>query len=321
MILDQPGCNANDAAIDDVYFGICADVTLTSDTYFGFCGDTSALPIKLSGTAVGFDPPQYQWQKFSAAGAGWTDVPGATDSFLLLDPPMATDAGLYRLAASAAGNSNAQFCAVFSPTIFVEAFPAYYNVLTLNICPGETYAGYAATGEYVDTFKSRDGCDSVRVLRLNMRENYHVAENRAICPGEAYVFDGKNLTKAGVYEAVFSSEFGCDSAVTLNLTVSPSRTWGNDAPFVFVPNVFSPDDDGLNDVFLPNFAPVPFHDYLFEVYDRWGSLIFSTQNPAAGWDGRHRGQRCAVGVYLYRMKLETETCEHVVFSGTVTLVR
>lgn len=321
LINDQPGCDANDAAIDDVFFGICAGVVLTSDTEFRFCGDSSAAPIKMSGKADGFDPPQYQWQKFSPASGGWTDVPGATDSILILDPPTATDAGLYRLAASAAGNSSTQYCAVFSPTIRVEAFPAYNNVLTVDICPGETYAGYATAGVYMDTFQSREGCDSIRVLRLNVRENYRVMENQVICPGESYLFDGKNLTSTGVYEASLRSVFGCDSIVTLNLSVSPSRNWGDDAPFVFVPNVFSPDDDGLNDEFLPNFAPLPFRAYLLEVYDRWGSLVFSTQNPALGWNGKHRGQYCAVGVYLYRMELETDTCERTVFSGTVTLVR
>lgn len=320
LINDQPGCDANDAAIDDVFFGICAGVVLTCDTRFRFCGDTSALPIRFSGRAEGFDPPQYRWQKFDAA-SGWADLPGATDSVLLLNPPTAAVAGLYRLAASAAGNTNAPHCAVFSPAISVEAFPQYHTDRTVDLCPGESYAGYSAPGVYVDTFLSAAGCDSVRVLRLIARENYHVEENRAICPGETYAFDGKNLTETGVYEATFPSAYGCDSTVMLNLTVSATRTWGDDAPFVFVPNVFSPDDNGWNDVFLPGFAPAPFRAYLLEVYDRWGSLLFSTRTPESGWDGKYRGQRCAPGVYLYRLELQTETCERAVFSGTVTLLR
>jgi len=320
LINDQPGCDANDAAIDDVFFGICAGVTLTSPLLFRFCGDTPPAPIRLSGYASGFDTPQYQWQKFSASG-GWVNLPGATDTVLLLDPPTAAASGLYRLAAAATGNIGSLICTVFSPVIRVEALPEYNHTLDVNICPGDTYAGYAASGVYVDSFLSVAGCDSVRMLRLTLRENYDTTDNRAICPGEIYPFGGKNLTESGVYEATLSSIFGCDSFVVLNLTVSPARSWGADAPFVFVPNVFRPDDDGLNDVFVPSFAPAPFRAYRLDVYDRWGSLLFSTQAPESGWDGKYRGQACAPGVYLYRLELQTEACERAVFSGTVTLLR
>ncbi|MEQ1746118.1 MAG: gliding motility-associated C-terminal domain-containing protein [Saprospiraceae bacterium] len=321
LVNDQPGCDANDAAVDDLFFGICANVALTSGTYFSFCGDRSDVPITLSGSASGFTLPQYQWQKFDPPTGAWLHVPGATDSVLFFPQLTAADAGLYRLAATAAGNAFVQHCSVFSPIVQIKAFPAYAQDLTVNICPGESYFGYTTTGLYVDTFPTVHGCDSVRTLRLFVQKNYDVEQQAVICPGEVYLFAGKKLTNPGLYEATFSSEYGCDSTVVLNLSVSPYRSWGNDAPFMFVPNVFSPDQDGQNDLFLPNFAPVTLDHYRLEVYDRWGSLIFSTTNPADGWDGRHRGMLCATGVYLYHMDVQTEFCERAIFSGTVALVR
>ncbi|MFN0016046.1 MAG: gliding motility-associated C-terminal domain-containing protein, partial [Saprospiraceae bacterium] len=321
LINDQPGCNANDAAVDDLFFGICANVVLTSGAYFSFCSNRAGTPITLSGAASGFDLPVYQWQKFNPVMGVWQPVPGATDSALFFPQLTAADAGLYRLAATAAGNSFALSCSVFSPVAQVEVFPAYALDLTVTICPGESYFGYTTTGVFVDTFQSVHGCDSVRLLRLFVQENYDMEKQVVICPGEVYLFDGKKLASPGVYEATFSSVYGCDSTVVLNLTVAPYQSWSNNAPFVFVPNVFSPDQDGLNDLFLPNFAPVAFEQYRLDVYDRWGSLVFSTTNPGDGWDGRHRGMLCAMGVYVYHFEMQTEFCAHAVFSGTITLVR
>ena len=52
---------------------------------------------------------------------------------------------------------------------------------------------------------------------------------------------------------------------------------------VYVPSGFTPDNDGVNDLFLPSVTPLEqVEDYRLEVYNRWGDLVFATQNPEEG---------------------------------------
>lgn len=59
---------------------------------------------------------------------------------------------------------------------------------------------------------------------------------------------------------------------------------------IFVPNSFTPDQNGLNDLFKPVGLHVTDDHYLFVVYDRWGEIMFRTTDPEQGWDGTYKGQ-------------------------------
>ena len=321
LINDQPGCIANDVAIDDVFFGICGGAVLTSDPYFRFCGESPGMPILLTADVLGFAPPQFQWQKFDPATGAWTNIPGATDSVYRIAAPTPADAGFYRLVGGAAGNAGNLLCAVASAVAEIEASPEYATTDTVHLCTGASYAGYSAPGVYTDTLLSVDGCDSVRTLHLYVHDPYRVEQQVALCQGVAFDFNGHALTATGRYTDTLSSLYGCDSIVVLDLQFLPNREWTGDSAYCYLPNVFSPNDDGVNDFFVPAFPALDFQAYHFEVYDRWGSLLFSTNDPSAGWDGRHRGRDCAAGVYAYVLTLKTKFCERVAFTGAVCIIR
>ena len=87
---------------------------------------------------------------------------------------------------------------------------------------------------------------------------------------------------------------------------------------VFIPNAFSPNGDGLNDLFQPNIKGIVSSD--FKVFNRWGELVFqSTDNT--GWDGTYRGQQAPEGVYMYMVSVVNLFGERQFFKGTVALVR
>ena len=92
----------------------------------------------------------------------------------------------------------------------------------------------------------------------------------------------------------------------------------------FIPNAFTPNGDGLNDVFgaIPRLDYV--NQYRISIYNRWGQLIFDTSDLNQGWDGSYQGKPCPLGVYVYRIVYQDfgmGTQENKVMEGTVMLVR
>ena len=91
---------------------------------------------------------------------------------------------------------------------------------------------------------------------------------------------------------------------------------------IFVANAFTPDYDGLNDIFLPRVLFTDIYNYSFEIYNRWGELIFQTNNTYEGWDGMIEGKIAENGTYVYFIKY-TSAYDNKAFEkgGHVTLIR
>jgi gliding motility-associated-like protein len=87
---------------------------------------------------------------------------------------------------------------------------------------------------------------------------------------------------------------------------------------VYIPNVFSPNGDGLNDVFQP--AMRGFAESDFVIYNRWGERIYQSRDNI-GWDGTYRGQPVPEGVYMYTLSVLNLFGEKQFFNGTVVLMR
>jgi gliding motility-associated-like protein len=86
---------------------------------------------------------------------------------------------------------------------------------------------------------------------------------------------------------------------------------------VFLPNAFTPNGDGVNDHFAP-ISQFALNAYRFQIFNRWGELIFDATAPGTGWDGTWKGVDQEGGVYIYVLRAaEIEG----VATGTVTLVR
>ncbi len=87
-----------------------------------------------------------------------------------------------------------------------------------------------------------------------------------------------------------------------------------------LPKAFTPNGDGHNDVFrIPVGAEISLEQ--FSVFNRWGVLVFSTRNPAVGWDGSYHGQPAAAGTYVYVVNGKDFGGKSVVLTGTVILIR
>lgn len=88
---------------------------------------------------------------------------------------------------------------------------------------------------------------------------------------------------------------------------------------LFIPNAFTPNNDGLNDLFRAEGNIIAGQN--MKVFNQWGELIFETSAAGAGWDGCHKGKAQPVGVYIYAIRLKLADGTEILRKGSVNLIR
>jgi gliding motility-associated-like protein len=139
-------------------------------------------------------------------------------------------------------------------------------------------------------------------------------------PGNGDVIDEPNgiyfYSDTGTYLAkiIAVNEVGCFDTASVKIKIEPMFAF-------FIPNAFSPNDDGINDYFSPKGEGLKTYEMF--IFDRWGDQIFFTDKLTNQWDGRaNDGKKIApLGVYNYKVRvLDLQKTEHI-YVGRVTLVR
>ena len=87
-----------------------------------------------------------------------------------------------------------------------------------------------------------------------------------------------------------------------------------------MPNVFTPNNDFKNDLFIPISYECIFNSSL-KIYNRWGLEIYYSQAIEKGWDGKYFSEDCPEGVYFWVVEFQTNTGNHKSVSGSVNLLR
>jgi gliding motility-associated-like protein len=128
-----------------------------------------------------------------------------------------------------------------------------------------------------------------------------------------------SITRNRTYYATVTNEFGCVGTDSMNIKTFCLNTQ------VFIPNAFSPDGDGVNDVFMVRGKGVA-QVRSFRIFSRWGELVFEKTNfqpndPAFGWDGRVRGKTGPSEVYVYIADVICENDLINTYKGNVTLLK
>jgi gliding motility-associated-like protein len=148
----------------------------------------------------------------------------------------------------------------------------------------------------------------------------------------AYHWDFDGLGTSRLFSPQFSFPFGVEDIYTVCLTAFATPTCYDTLcadllvpanASAFVPNAFSPDGDGHNELFTPITTAVDRNDYSFIVVDRWGQLVFSTDDPFAAWDGHlPNGSAAPIGVYVWKLSaMDAISATKFERIGHVTLVR
>jgi gliding motility-associated-like protein len=120
----------------------------------------------------------------------------------------------------------------------------------------------------------------------------------------------------GIYECFVIDANGCRNHLIISVEESMEDCY---PPHIYVPNVFSPNGDGENDVLFVRGENISFLEFI--IYNRWGNRIFITNDINKGWDGTYKGKMCEPAVFTYIVSATFTNGEKVVKSGNVTLVR
>ncbi|MEZ4924681.1 MAG: hypothetical protein R3A50_00280 [Saprospiraceae bacterium] len=112
-------------------------------------------------------------------------------------------------------------------TLNLEFVPYFETALEATICEGEVYTLGAqeldASGVYQETLSASGGCDSILTLTLTVIPQIQTELHVGICNGATYDFNGEAIDEEGIYTQVLSAENGCDSTITLTLSVLPTQ--------------------------------------------------------------------------------------------------
>jgi len=124
-------------------------------------------------------------------------------------------------------------------------------------------------------------------------------------------------TLPGEYDVtlVATNEHQCEDRMSKKLVVTPDF-------LIYIPNAFTPDGNGTNDVFRPKGVGLLETPYKMYIYDRWGEVIFTSENFSEGWDGRvkNTGKIAEQGVYVYKIIVQDLLHREHQFVGHVTLI-
>ena len=88
---------------------------------------------------------------------------------------------------------------------------------------------------------------------------------------------------------------------------------------LFVPNAFTPNNDGINDIFMP--MGIYIKEYQMQIYNRWGEKLFESDDFHKGWNGKYQEEYCPTGVYYYQIIVKTAEGKNKRVSGSLHLLR
>ncbi len=125
----------------------------------------------------------------------------------------------------------------------------------------------------------------------------------------SYLFE-----KAGDYAVamIAGNKWGCTDTIVKYVTI-------NEEYALFIPNSFTPNGDGLNDLFLPKGRAVT--KYNLVVFDRWGQKLFETKEFEKGWDGKFNGVECKNDTYVWKITTDNDITKRKEYTGHVTISR
>lgn len=277
----------NDVGLDDITFrpagpAITASITGNSGDTVRVCEQAQSAYHFESVVESCYANTAFRWQISMDTGRTWSNIPGAVNTSYDRQPgPPALY--LYRLVAAPAENIDYNSCRVASLPIMIQvlSIPHPYLGVDTFFCTRDSLILFPGN---FDRYTWQDGSSG----------NIYVVKK----PGE-YAVTAANSCGSAV-SSIYVTERSCD---------------------VRFPTAFTPNNDGINDIFTALHA-YNITDYHLTIYNRWGQLIFTSDDINKGWDGTTRGYPAPIGIFVWSCTYRKPGRNELInMRGMVTLIR
>ena len=134
--------------------------------------------------------------------------------------------------------------------------------------------------------------------------------------GTSHLVSGLNPDQKVTIRVRAKGQLDCQTSDATTFTGQAKNPLGNE---VFVPNTFTPNGDGKNDVLYVYGNTIA--KMQLRVYNQWGQFLYESLNIQNGWDGTYKGQMQPNGVYVYYLEVEFNDGTKATKKGTITILR
>ena len=190
----------------------------------------------------------------------------------------------------------------------------------------------STVGRYSVTVSNNFNCkaaDTINILRIDLLPQNFLGPDTSYCRGNLVHLNVKgyqnylwstgskeasiDLVNAGTYRLNVIDFNGCKGADSIKINFHKCAV-------VWLPNAFTPNKDGMNEIFRPVF-PSPVTDFKMQIWNRYGKQVFESTNYLMGWDGLYKSDLQPLGVYVYVITFRDIDGNKTMKKGIVTLVR
>ena len=196
-----------------------------------------------------------------------------------------------------------------------------------NLCPGMYYVYVFQGGTLVTTDSTTIGTTGGPTVIVNASPATINKGGSTILTATAsggtgpytYIWNGTDTGQVvnasplvnTTYTVTVTDSNGCVAIAVITIDVECGQ--------LFVPDAFSPNGDGQNDILYVRGDCIKTMDFI--IYDRWGNQVFESTDPSDGWDGKYRGQHMNTGIYAYYLSATDYDGNTYTKKGNVSLVR
>jgi gliding motility-associated-like protein len=209
---------------------------------------------------------------------------------------------------------------------------------TINpvICQGEifhsVFGNYSLPGIYYEVLLSTSGCDSLIEIKLTLKPlpEIYLGNDSSMCkgstitlyanyPNTTYLWQDNsinpifNVTQQGLYWVKVTLD-SCSSKDSIYIYTFDCHA------ILELPNIITPNNDSSNDIFLP-LQSKNIEKMNTQLFNRWGNMIYETDNLQIEWDGKSKGQLVADGVYFWIVNYTDTNGKEGMMKGSVTVMK
>jgi len=207
-------------------------------------------------------------------------------------------------------------------TITLNHFEPQNSSETLLFCENDSVFVFGnwefQTGEYSQSFMDIHGCDSTHTIALYHFDSQNSSQTLPLCENDSVFVFGSWHFSAGTLVEAGITQNGC--AYTNTVTII-QEICNVDPPVIYIPNVFTPDGDFVNELFkLEVLGGIIEKGYVF---NRWGNTVFTFDENTVEWDGNDEKTGLPVqdGVYTYLVYFKPAYSPLELYHGFVTIIR